>query len=269
MRHNIIGDIHGRKTWKEVFDPDAVNIFVGDYFDPYNTLGFFDGMPDDYDDSDYISSEDCIRNLSEIIELKRANPGSVVLLFGNHDLHYFSIGEIYSRYDRKYDAQIRKFLSDNVQHFHGIAYGIENKVLVSYAGVTLPWLERHAFPAGADLTPDNVARHCNSLFFDGYAKGSDHWQGLENYKFDTCCDADDRRGDSVGAPPVWVRPAALFDDNAFAETGYIQVVGHTKVPYIQCEENVYFVDCLGKLPADGDTSHMSLKYENGKFKTCI
>ena len=33
--YNIIGDIHARVCWKNLVQEDCVNIFVGDYFDPY------------------------------------------------------------------------------------------------------------------------------------------------------------------------------------------------------------------------------------------
>lgn len=206
MRHNIIGDIHGRKTWKEAFDPDAVNIFVGDYFDAFNDR----------------SADDCIRNLSEIIELKRANPGSVVLLFGNHDIHYFDVSGQYSRRCQGQASHIRRFLTENMQQFHGVAYSIDDKVLVSHAGVTLTWLEKHGFPEDDDITPDNVARHCNELFFSGYEDNSHYWSGLDNYE------PVSRDGENADDPPVWVRPAVLFDDNAFADTEYFQVVGTRK-----------------------------------------
>ena len=39
-KFNVIGDIHGRTKWKELVKDDAVNIFVGDYFDPYDDYTF-------------------------------------------------------------------------------------------------------------------------------------------------------------------------------------------------------------------------------------
>ena len=40
--YNIIGDIHGRDAWKRLVDEDCINIFVGDYFDPYDKIHFMD-----------------------------------------------------------------------------------------------------------------------------------------------------------------------------------------------------------------------------------
>ena len=270
MLYNIIGDIHGRTIWQKLYRPDAVNIFVGDYFDPYNRAELYGDDDDDDDDNDhghpeFITVTKCIDNLSEIIQLKQANPHNVVLLLGNHDLHYFDIGEKYSRYSYSHAQRISNFLLQNMSAFNGIAYNIDNKVLVSHAGVTLKWLERHEFPIVAELTPENVALHINALFFDGYSPELHYWQGLNHFSFDACCDSWDFRGSSVGAPPVWVRPETLLANNAFADTDYVQVVGHTKMAGIQHKANVYFVDCLSQLPTNGNYSHLSLKYENGIF----
>ena len=40
--YNIIGDIHGRTSWKDLVDETCINIFVGDYFDPYQPMTIFD-----------------------------------------------------------------------------------------------------------------------------------------------------------------------------------------------------------------------------------
>ena len=110
MLYNIIGDIHGREIWKTLIKKDAVNIFVGDYLDPYIDISF----------------EQCLQNFQDIITLKQLNPQSIILLLGNHDLHYFDVGEHCSRYDYDNALTIRNFLCDNIHWFHGIAYSIDN-----------------------------------------------------------------------------------------------------------------------------------------------
>lgn len=67
MKYNVIGDIHGRVCWKELIISNAINIFVGDYFSPYDDISF----------------EDCKKNFLEIIEYKKEHP-ETVLLYGNH-----------------------------------------------------------------------------------------------------------------------------------------------------------------------------------------
>jgi len=66
--YNIIGDIHGRTCWKNLVREDGVNIFVGDYFDPYG----------------YVPQVERMANFQDIMEFKRQHP-ETVLLYGNHD----------------------------------------------------------------------------------------------------------------------------------------------------------------------------------------
>ncbi|WP_193391208.1 metallophosphoesterase, partial [Candidatus Symbiothrix dinenymphae] len=72
----IIGDVHGLTYWKEVVkdNPNCRYVFLGDYLDPYQP----------------ISCKALISNLKKIIQLKKKHPDDVVLLLGNHDLHYFT-----------------------------------------------------------------------------------------------------------------------------------------------------------------------------------
>ena len=48
-------------------------VFLGDYLDPYG----------------YVHKGKLLDNLRAIMQLKRDRPEDVVLLLGNHDLHYF------------------------------------------------------------------------------------------------------------------------------------------------------------------------------------
>ena len=84
--YNIIGDIHGRDAWKRLVDESCINIFVGDYFDPYDNIHFMDLQ----------------FNFMEIIEYKKKHPENVVLLYGNHDYEYLpGIFEKSNRFDNK------------------------------------------------------------------------------------------------------------------------------------------------------------------------
>src|ERR1700743_608482 len=72
MNHIVIGDIHGRNAWQKVNIKayDKV-VFIGDY-------------ADSPDQSDFAILE----NLKMIVALKKRHPEKVVLLLGNHDIHY-------------------------------------------------------------------------------------------------------------------------------------------------------------------------------------
>ena len=39
MLYNLIGDIHGRDAWRQLVREDAVNVFLGDYLNPYGPKG--------------------------------------------------------------------------------------------------------------------------------------------------------------------------------------------------------------------------------------
>ena len=105
-RHSTIaiGDIHGLDKWKAVVDahPDSRIVFLGDYLDPY----------------DDISHADMLANFSEIMELKRSRPEDVVLLLGNHDIHYFnSYAAVGSRYDLELVEVFADIFLDNLYLF--------------------------------------------------------------------------------------------------------------------------------------------------------
>ena len=130
MIYNLIGDIHGRDSWKELVQDNVINIFVGDYFDPYV----------DYDD---IPFEKCKENFLEIIEYKKQHP-ETILLIGNHDNAYLHHPGDNNRYVHEYREEICKIFEDNKDLFQ-IAYSIENKALVTHAGVSYVWYERFKY----------------------------------------------------------------------------------------------------------------------------
>lgn len=75
----IIPDTHGLDFWKDAVSKRQDNekkIFLGDYLDPHggkiNKAAF----------------EQCFDNLCQILEFKKVNEKSCILLFGNHELSY-------------------------------------------------------------------------------------------------------------------------------------------------------------------------------------
>ena len=94
MLYNLIGDPHGRDVWKKLVREDAINIFLGDYLDPYPSDNLQAGV-DDWG------------NLQEILKYKQTHANTVLLL-GNHDLHYIW-HEHYSRYNVMHAAKYEEF----------------------------------------------------------------------------------------------------------------------------------------------------------------
>ena len=124
--YNIIGDIHGRTSWKDLVREDCINIFIGDYFSPYHPQYF----------------EDLEANFKEILKYKEEHPETVLLL-GNHDVEGF-VHEAYSRHDYENENTIRNFFAQNEDLFQ-IAYAIDNKVLVTHAGLTDDWYSKYKY----------------------------------------------------------------------------------------------------------------------------
>lgn len=217
----IIGDIHGRTNWKTLIDPlYATNIFVGDYFDPYDSEIDFDMMSE---------------NFNTIIELKKKYPDNFILLYGNHDLHYMKeCQERYSRYQAYCAREISELLKDNEQYFHGVAYTIGDKYIVTHAGITNTWATKYVVDINLELQQmenkiNNLWKHYKTAFM--FEPNGGPW---------------DVYGDDYSQSPLWIRPYSLAQDNLYKGTDVIQIVGHTQTKNITDEDSgIIMVDCLG------------------------
>lgn len=273
MKYNIIGDTHGRTAWKKLVKDNCINIFVGDYFSPYDDISF----------------EDCVENLSQILDYKDKHPETILLL-GNHDNEYL-IKERYSRHDYENEDYIKEFILENIDYFQ-VAYSIENKVLITHAGVTFDWFIANFKPDGleqrsfhfedkSDLEeiiklpnyvdekdsdrwykmmyfcfqnqsnidiydkdklvttintePDNVAKLINENFKEN----------KYNYSFSRWGNFDDYYGTTPSQSPLWIRPQTLSLCNLYKHSKYPQVFGHTQCKNILGFDNLWNVDCLG------------------------
>ncbi len=219
ISHNIIGDIHGRSVWKELVDENLVNVFVGDFFDPYT-----------YD----ITFEECRYNFMEIVDYKRQHP-ETVLLWGNHELHYLLQGELdetYSRFDYLHSEAIQKILEWNRGYFSGVAYSVGDEYLVTHAGVSrywyMRWIEKYE-----GQSPDYVAEQLNNLWNINPRAFSVH--DNKRYPYDD---------DGSTQSPLWMRPEELAKFNLFDGTGFRQVYGHTQCDRIEECNGLICVDCL-------------------------
>lgn len=126
MKILIIPDVHGRKFWREPCEDmsqwDKV-IFLGDYVDPYEGEA---------------TPEDVLTEIKDIIALKEVYKDKVILLWGNHDLFYWSVPyrnflSYWSRHDYKNHNEIESIFMQARELFQ-FAYQ-DGKFLFTHAGV--------------------------------------------------------------------------------------------------------------------------------------
>ena len=146
MKIIAIGDIHGRRAWKDIVmehECDKV-VFVGDYFDSF-----------------YIDGNTQLNNFLDIIEYKKANPGKVRLLLGNHDFHYLpGVFGSYSGYNAVFSGQFREKLNDAIRHRLIKICWFKDGIMFSHAGISKEWL------AGPQRKFDANGKSVNwSIFF--------------------------------------------------------------------------------------------------------
>jgi hypothetical protein len=119
----VFGDIHGLTTWKTIVKdfPKSKCIFLGNYLDPYNE----------------ISPQELIKNLELIIQLKISRPNDIILLLGDHDMHYISHKIIRPRFNTRIAKQASALFSEH-RHLFQFAHQDE-KLLYTHAGIDHDW----------------------------------------------------------------------------------------------------------------------------------
>jgi predicted MPP superfamily phosphohydrolase len=212
MNTIIFGDIHGLPYWQQIVAENSLSnfVFLGDYLDPYLDIPF----------------ENLIENLQLIIGIKKERPQNVILLFGNHDLHYIT-DEITTstRYNYENEEKIKDVFVKNISLFQ-YAHQRGN-IIFTHAGITNEWFIK-------DFKGDinkNIAEQLNNsdlkqraaLFqISGYRGGSDKHGGI-----------------------FWADIIEVCDDPL---KNFIQIVGHNKVEQILVHKKnrgeVIFCDCL-------------------------
>ena len=208
----VLGDIHGSTYWETVIaeNPDCMYVFLGDYLDPYEV----------------IPTCSLIRNLKRIIELKKDRPDDIVLLLGNHDLHYFCTHiEKSSRYDNEIAIEASELFRENA-HLFVNAFQVSN-IIFTHAGISETWF----FDDFKGDANKNIAEQLNNPHPDQipalYRCG--WWRGGAS--------------DAVGGI-FW----AHIDELDVPLQGYIQFAGHNRVEKIRkyAANNgvILFCDCL-------------------------
>lgn len=207
----VLGDIHGRNTWKEYTKDintfDKV-IFLGDYVDDFTK-----------------TDEEIILNLKEIINFKKSKYHKVELLLGNHDMLYYTIpnNRLWrcSGYRETYALQINQLFQKNKNCFKP-CYQLGNWFF-SHAGLNkgfLKNLQKRVPKSVIDIKNKDYATYINEIF-----------KATPNYLADI---SYYRGGNSDYGGPFWA------DLREFSENSYIsklnQVCGHQPVEEIQTKE---------------------------------
>lgn len=206
MRILAIGDIHGRKKW-ESLQSEVVDrvIFIGDYFDNF-----------------HINQSIQIENFKNILAWKEREPEKVILLFGNHDYHYFLNGKVqYSGF--RANGIITQLVQEAVQKKLVQLLHIEGNYLFSHAGISSRWLElvyQHEKLTWSEVK-DVLYYKPRILDF-----------GCYGYPFS-------EYGDDPEQGPLWIRPRSLRE---YPLEGYIQVVGHTTQRNVTIEGGLILID---------------------------
>ena len=217
----FIGDVHGSDRWKGVVsnETDADRfVFIGDYFDSFDTPGLIQ-----------------MHNFKEIMEFKASSPVEVITLIGNHDYHYFpEIGENgTSGYQVRLAPSISMLIEENRENLQ-IAYSFDD-VLCTHAGVGEVFLDEVFGPKTWNV--NTLAQDLNELF--EHRPMSFEFNGFEP------------SGDSRSQTPIWIRPRSLVPASKNIRNNLYQVVGHTPLRALDIESTnkwaggkYYFIDTL-------------------------
>lgn len=216
MKLIALGDCHGRLNWKDIVEKELETsdkfLFIGDYFDTH-----YDETP-----------EQQLSNFNDIVSFKKANIDKVILLIGNHDMHYLSgVDESYSGFQYGWYKQFNEALEAALaEELMQMCY-VYDKYVFTHAGVTNTWCATHGVNRQPHLLEDSI----NELFKTN--KYAFYFQMGSNYS---------QSGDDVTQSPLWVRLPSLFQDGLI---GFRFVVGHTTLKELTITENVIGIDCLG------------------------
>jgi hypothetical protein len=237
-----IGDVHGLSFWKEfifgtnyekwraTIDHGAAEdlslikfdkiIFIGDYFDSFT-----------------VGNAEMKQNIMDIIHLKRALGDKVVLLLGNHDLHYIDRDYRCSGFRPEMWYDFNDIMREHKDLFEA-AYQYRD-ILWSHAGLTSgSW--------------DHYSKHLEKERIE-YSDYADALNTLYKMNFGPLFAAGYGRGGGHKNPGIfWADRRELINDPAPIS----QIVGHTpvgdiethvvgthKVEHNQVVTHLAFIDC--------------------------
>ena len=143
MKILVIGDVHGRKFWRQAIADNIGKvdkvIFLGDYLDPYEQE--IDENQELMECNDFYDCQGLLNMLNDIISLKKNEPDKYILLTGNHtDSYIWSKFHAATRTDYKNWEKYHKVFSENLNLFNLV--WIENNTIFSHAGISKGWANR-------------------------------------------------------------------------------------------------------------------------------
>ena len=190
----ICPDVHGRKFWhkaKKMVDEVDKIVFLGDYLDPYAHEG--------------ITFAEALDEFKAILDFKAKHSDKVVLLVGNHDMHYI-LTNFMDCSRRNYDMldELHTLYVDHLDKFE-LVYKYDD-YLFSHAGVYQSWFDKHSFEMDE--------------LFDFKAFLISRAETLEDISFF-------RGGYNATGSCVWADIRESLKNEPLA--GYIHIVGHTQL----------------------------------------
>lgn len=238
MKVLVLGDIHGRKFWRETIEKyaDKVDkiIFLGDYLDPYPDE--FKTHPESMECKDFFDSQNLLKMLEDIVALKKKEPEKYILLCGNHTCSYiWSKFRAASRTDYRHWEGYHKFFSQNLNLFNLV--WTEDNVIFSHAGITNGWaynflsihmkydksaLDKISFiQECAEVLRDTKLQDFDSFYIEGISEISSYRGGIYNYG--SCEWADIKEHLDMYESYKQQDLIPIGDDSVY------QVFGHTKL----------------------------------------
>jgi len=247
MKIVSIGDVHGSNRWKLLLfgkvnpTPEDIQtvmhgydkvIFIGDYVDSYET------------------DEPIVENLKEIIDLKKKYEDRVILLWGNHDVYYYTMNYGRDNVTGSRDEMLHdlnQLFSPNFRYFQ-FSYQYKNYIW-THAGIHRGWWEHYVRPK---MKGNKESR------FRQYLTGDENISDVLNLMWELqddsifMCSAGRTKGgwgNKVGGP-LWAGREEISTKPLF---GYHQIVGHSNLNeittvksfgYHENDTSVTFIDCL-------------------------
>jgi len=214
MKIITIGDLHGRSCWKKAVNKEYDKVvFIGDYVDEWS-----------------ISNEVMKQNLLEVIEYKKQNPEKVILLLGNHDIHYIHFPEHRcTGFRPEMQIDFAQIFGENHSLFD-VAFQIDNH-LWTHAGIHEDFY-RFKIEPNIEKEDKNLADTLNRM----YAMNRPELFEVGHL-----------RGGTSAVGGIFWADKQLTSDKPLRE--YYQIVGHTMVDEIKTfkkdeSTSITFCDCL-------------------------